>query len=57
MSKKKYAGPRYGDLFLDVLKVVADMGGSASNEEMLNKVIERRNFSDDIVEFYKKYHS
>ncbi|MBR6123462.1 restriction endonuclease [Candidatus Saccharibacteria bacterium] len=49
-KKKKYKCPGYAELFLDVLKVVAHLGGSASIDEIRSAVIERRNFSDDIVD-------
>lgn len=42
--------PNYSDLFLDVLKVVAKLGGSAAIGEILDGVIERRKFSDAIVD-------
>jgi restriction system protein len=49
-KKKKHKCPSYAELFLDVLKVVAHLGGSASIDEIRSAVIERRNFSDDIVD-------
>ncbi|MBR6450633.1 MAG: restriction endonuclease [Fibrobacter sp.] len=49
-KKKKYKCPGYADLFFDVLKVIANLGGSASIEEIRTAVIERRKFSDDIVD-------
>ena len=42
--------PGYASLFFDVLKVVDDLGGSASNQEILDAVIKRCNFSDEIVD-------
>lgn len=47
---KKHKCPNYGELFLDVLKVIEDKGGSASIEEIADKVAERRAFPDDVVD-------
>lgn len=47
---KKHACPGYADLFFDVLKVIEQLGGSASNDEILAAVIERRKFPDKIVD-------
>lgn len=47
---KKHKCPNYSELFLDVLKVIEGKGGSASIDEIVDKVIERRAFSDDIVD-------
>ena len=38
MKRNKYKCPNYGDLFLDVLKVIEGKGGSASNDEIADKV-------------------
>ena len=46
----KHKAPKYYDLFLDTLKVVAALGGSASIDEILAGVIERRKFADDVVD-------
>lgn len=48
--QKKHKAPGYADLFLDTLKVIASHGGSASNEEIHDGVVERRKFSDDVVD-------
>ncbi len=51
MSKCKNPNmPSYDDMFLDVLKVIAKCGGSAKNDEIVDGVIERRQFSDDIID-------
>jgi len=42
--------PNYSSFFLDVLKVVGQLGGSASIREILNGVIERRRLPDEIVD-------
>lgn len=47
---KKHSVPPYHDFFLDTLKVMASLGGSASIDEILAGVIKRRNFSDEIVD-------
>lgn len=49
-SKKKHKCPGYGELFFDVLKVIESRGGSSSNDEILQDVIKRRAFSDEIVD-------
>lgn len=47
---KKHICPGYADLFFDVLKSIEHLGGSASNDEILTAVIQRRKFSDSIVD-------
>jgi len=47
---KKHACPGYADLFFDVLKSIEQLGGSASNDEILSSVIERRKFPDKVVD-------
>lgn len=42
--------PGYSAFFLDTLKVVASLGGSASIAEILEGVIARRHFPDEIVD-------
>ncbi len=49
-QESKHKAPRYYDLFLDTLKVVAALGGSASIDEIVTGVIERRKFADDVVD-------
>lgn len=47
---KKHVCPGYADLFFDVLKSIEHLGGSASNDEILTAVIQRRKFPDAIVD-------
>ena len=49
-QKRKTKCPSYAEFFLDVLKVIAQRGGSASIDEILDDVIARRNFPDSIVD-------
>ncbi len=46
----KHKVPPYADLFLDTLKVLAKLGGSASIDEIHDGVVERRQFPDDVVD-------
>lgn len=48
--QKKHKAPGYTDLLLDTLKVIASHGGSASINEIHDGVVERRKFSDDVVD-------
>ena len=49
-QKQKSKCPGYAEFFLDVLKVIAQRGGSASIDEILDDIIARRNFPDAIVD-------
>ena len=49
-QQKKHKAPSYADLFLDTLKVLASRGGTATNVDIYNGVVERRNFSDDVLD-------
>ena len=49
-QQKKHKAPGYADLLLDTLKVIANRGGSASIEEIHDGVVERRKFSDEVVD-------
>lgn len=49
-KQKKYKSPRYADLFLDTLKVLASHGGSASISEIYDGVIRLNNFPNEIVD-------
>jgi restriction system protein len=49
-KQKKYKSPRYADLFLDTLKVLAGHGGSASISEIYDGVIRLNNFPNEIVD-------
>ncbi|MBR4353977.1 MAG: restriction endonuclease [Kiritimatiellae bacterium] len=50
MKNRSHKAPRYSELFSDVVKVIAEAGGSASIEEILEGVISLRKFPDDVVD-------
>ncbi len=49
-TKSKHKAPGYAELFLDTLKVLAELGGSATIKEIYDGVVQRRNFPDDVVD-------
>lgn len=50
MAKKKILSPNYTELIVPTYKALVDLGGSGTNTEIRDKVIEILNLSDEIVD-------